>query len=133
MAEFTIPKHGEICWQELTTQDLGTAKAFYQGLFGWNLEQSKVTSEAYEEIHVHGTASGGMMQITEKWGENWQQIPSHWMTYVAVNDVAETVEKIKENGGGVCVPPFDAPGVGKMSVVNDPSGITFSVIQFVNA
>ena len=108
-------------------------KSLLSRTFRLNLEQSKVTNEAYEEIHVNGTASGGMMQITEKWGENWQQIPSHWMTYVAVDDVAETVEKIKENGGGICVPPFDAPGVGKMSVVNDPSGITFSVIQFVKA
>ncbi len=131
MAEFTTPKHGEICWRELTTQNLGAAKDFYQRLFGWAFEQSKVSTMEYDEIHFDSKAVGGMMEINEHWGENWKQIPSHWMTYIAVDDITITVEKIKANGGGVCVAPFDAPGVGKMSVVNDPSGITFSVIQFV--
>src|SRR5690349_6203867 len=35
MAEFTIPKHGEICWRELATSDLEAAKTFYSNLFGW--------------------------------------------------------------------------------------------------
>lgn len=132
MAEFTVPKHGEICWRELTTQNLSQAKEFYQGLLGWNLEQSKVSNMNYDEIHVGDTAIGGMMQIDEQWGEDWENIPAHWMTYIAVESCDEIVEKIKTNGGGVCVPPFDAPGVGRMSVVNDPSGATFSVIQFVS-
>ena len=28
MAEFTIPAHGEICWRELTTQNVDKAKEF---------------------------------------------------------------------------------------------------------
>lgn len=132
MAEFSIPKHGEICWRELTTQNAAKAKEFYQGLLGWNLEQSKVTQMKYDEIHNGNQAIGGMMQIDEQWGEGWENIPAHWMTYIAVDNCDEIIEKIKENGGGICVPPFDAPNVGRMSVVNDPSGATFSVIQFVS-
>lgn len=132
MAEFNMPKHGEICWRELTTQNAGLAKEFYQALLGWNLEQSKVTVMKYDEIHVGDRAIGGMMQIDEQWGEGWENIPAHWMTYIAVDSCDEIVEKIKENGGNICVPPFDAPGVGRMSVVNDPSGAAFSVIQFVS-
>ena len=45
----------------------------------------------------------------------------------------KTVEKIVANGGSVRVPPFDAPGVGRMSMVMDPSGANFSIIQFVQA
>ncbi|HMS40835.1 MAG TPA: VOC family protein [Pyrinomonadaceae bacterium] len=131
MAEFTIPKHGEICWRELNTQNLDAAKTFYQGLFGWNLEQSKVSPVQYDEIHFNGEAVGGMMQITKEWGENWEKIPSSWMSYIAVENCDETIEKIKLNGGDVCIPAFDAPGVGRMSVVKDPSGAAFSIIQFV--
>jgi len=133
MAEFSLPKNGEICWYELTTQNVEQAKEFYQGLFGWNLEKSKVSPIDYTEIHLGQKAIGGMMQITKEWGEGWENIPAHWMTYIAVDNCDETIEKIKMNGGGVCVSPFDAPGVGRMSVVNDPSGATFSVIQFVSA
>ena len=133
MAEFTIPEHGTICWRELTSTNVEAAKPFYQQLFGWTIEQSQVTGNIpYSEIHIDGKAVGGMMKIDEQWGENWDKIPAHWMTYIAVDNCDETVEKIKVNGGGVCVPPFDAPNVGRMSVVNDPGGATFSVIQFVN-
>jgi len=130
MAVFEKPKHGEICWRELNTQYLDAAVEFYQGLFGWTIEQSKVTPMQYKEIHFVDKAVGGMLEINECWGKNWQEIPSAWMSYIAVDDIAESVEKIKQFGGGVCIPPFDAPGIGKISVVNDPRGVPFSIIQF---
>lgn len=130
MAEFEIPKHGEICWQELNTKNLGAATEFYKGLFNWEIEQSKATEMEYKEIHFNEKAVGAMMEINEIWGEHWQNIPSAWMTYIAVDDIAESVKKIKQFGGGVCIEPFDAPNVGKISVVSDPSGIPFSIIQF---
>ena len=128
MAQFDIPKPGEICWRELATKDLPEALEFYSKLFGWKLEQTKVSQMEYKEIIVDGVAYGGMMAIDENWGP--EPPPSHWNTYVAVKNTDETVEKIKANGGSVKVPPFDAPGVGRMSVVADPSGAAFSVIQF---
>ncbi len=131
MAEFSLPKNGEICWYELTTQNVEQAKEFYQGLFGWNLEQSKVSPIDYTEIQQGQKAIGGMMQITKEWGENWENIPAHWRTYIAVENCDETLDKITANGGNICVPAFDAPNVGRMSVVTAPDGAVFSIIQFV--
>ena len=132
MAEFTKPKHGEVCWRELHTQNLGAAKEFYQGMFGWTLEQSKTTEMDYDEIHVGEKAVGGIMPITDCWGENWEKIPSRWATYISVENTDEAIEKIKQMGGGVCVEAFDAPNVGRMAVVSDPSGAAFSIIQFIS-
>jgi len=131
MAEFNVPKLGEICWRELATKDLKKAMDFYSQLFGWTLEQTKIAPMEYKEIIMDGTAYGGMMEINESWGEN--PPPSHWNNYIAVENTDETVEKIKANGGGVKVPPFDAPGVGRMAMVSDPSGAPFAVIQFATA
>lgn len=129
MAEMTMPKHGEICWQELNTKNLELAKNFYGELLGWNLEQSKLSPVPYLEIHLGEKAQGGMMEISKDWGENWEKIPSSWMTYVAVDDVDATVEKINANGGEICVAPFDAPGVGRMCVAKAPDGTAFSIIK----
>src|SRR5215467_1661967 len=131
MAQFTVPKPGEICWRELATKDLSKAMDFYSQLFGWNLQQTKVTPMDYKEIVIDDVAYGGMMEINESWGEN--PPPSHWNSYIAVADADETAEKIKANGGNVQHGPFDAPGVGRMAVVSDPSGAVFSIIQFVTA
>ena len=121
-----MSKNGEICWRELTTQNAEKAKSFYAELFGWNYKQSENSPMQYDQISKNGEDFGGVLQINEQWGENWQEIPSHWMTYISVDDCDATVEKIK---GNVCVEPFDIPNVGRMSVVYDPSGANFSILQ----
>lgn len=128
MAEYKIPKAGDVCWRELRTRDLPAATDFYSKLFGWTIEQSKVTPMAYKEIVVSGSAVGGMMPIDESWGP--EPPPTHWANYIAVENADETAEKITANGGSVRVPPFDAPGVGRMAMVADPSGADFAIIQF---
>ena len=127
MAEFNIPKHGEICWRELRTKDLPGAIEFYSKMFGWELPQTKISPMEYKEIVVDGVAYGGMMAMDENWPSG---IPSHWASYVAVDNADETAAKITEKGGTVRVPPFDAPGVGRMAMVVDPSGADFAIIQF---
>ena len=128
MAEFTNYGHGEICWRELATGNPEKAAEFYQKLFGWNIEPNKVCESGYKEIKTDGPSFGGIMQMNEEWGDPLP--PAHWMTYIAVTDVDATTEKIKQMGGSVCVEPFDAAGVGRMAVVNDPAGATFSLITF---
>jgi len=130
MAEFAVPKHGTICWRELHTRDLAKAKEFYRKLIGWELEQSKLAPIEYPEIHVDGKAIGGMMEINSTFGEGWENIPPHWKTYIAVDDCDAAFEAVKANGGKVFCPPFDAPNVGRMAMVSDPSGAFFSMIQF---
>ena len=127
MAEFNVPKAGNICWRELRTKDLPAAMEFYTKIFGWELPQTKVTPMDYKEIVLNGVAYGGMMAME---GDNWGGAPSHWATYIAVDSADETAAKITENGGSIRVPPFDAPGVGRMAMVADPSGADFAIIQF---
>lgn len=127
MADFEIPKAGEICWRELRTKDLGAAMNFYTELFGWELPQTKIAPMDYKEIVVGGTAHGGMMPMD---GDEWGDAPSHWANYIAVDSTDATLEKITANGGSIRVPAFDAPGVGRMAMVADPSGADFAIIQF---
>ena len=127
MAEFTVPAPGSICWRELATKDLPAAMEFYSKLFGWNLRQTKVTPMDYKEIILDDVACGGMMAIDENWPPD---VPSNWSTYIAVANADETVEKIVANGGSIRVPAFDTPGVGRMSIVADPAGAGFAIIQF---
>lgn len=130
MAEFNIPKDGEICWRELATRDLAAARSFYTEMFGWKLEQSKVAPSPLEYLEIHNgeTAVGGLMPIDESWGP--EPPPSHWTAYVAVKSADETAAKIKDNGGTVRHGPFDAPGVGRIVLAADPCGANFAAIEF---
>jgi len=127
MAEFNIPESNTICWRELATKDLPAAMDFYSKMFGWTLEQTKITPMDYKEIIMDGTAYGGMMAMDENWPP---EVPSHWNSYIAVDNADDTAKKIADNGGSIRVPPFDAPGVGRISIAADPTGAAFAIIQF---
>jgi predicted enzyme related to lactoylglutathione lyase len=69
---------------------------------------------------------GGLLQMTKEWGD----VPSHGSIYTQVEDVDATVAKAAAHGGSLCFPAFDAPGVGRIARIDDPSGAGFYIIRF---
>ena len=126
MSEFKMPANGAFCWNELATTDLESAQNFYKTLLGWGIKESNATGTGmvYNEIVVGGQSVGGVYKMGPEFG----QTPSHWMAYVAVEDVDAKARQVWELGGKVCVPPTDIPNVGRFCVVNDPTGATIALI-----
>lgn len=124
MSEFEMPGNGAFCWNELTTTDDEAAVRFYTELLGWQFKQGNYGGTVYNEIVAAGRPAGGIYKMGPEFGGR----PSHWMAYVAVEDVDERAQKVSELGGTVCVPPTDIPGVGRFCVINDPTGATLSLI-----
>jgi predicted enzyme related to lactoylglutathione lyase len=130
MSEHTIPANGAFCWNELSTTNLEAAQKFYTELLGWKLKQSDAApGMVYNEIIVEGRPCGGMFQMGAEFGNT----PSHWMAYVAVDDVDAKAAQVKELGGSVCVPPTDIPKVGRFCIITDPTGATISLIKLAGA
>ena len=116
---------GTICWCELATPDAQRAGAFFSNLFGWSLKAGGGEMN-YTEL-VNGTQPiGGIMPMA---GDMWQGVPPHWMAYFMVADCDATARKAWELGGKLCVEPQDIPNVGRFSVITDPQGAVFSIIQ----
>ena len=113
---------GSVCWVELQTKGLDGAKAFYSGLFGWQVGGGP----EYAEVSLPGTGPfGGLMAIQDSWGP----VPSHWHFYVQVDDCDATVAAAIANGGRALLPPTEMKGVGRFSVLADPEGAAFAVIR----
>jgi len=121
---YTMPNHGEACWIELASKDVETAKKFYTELLGWQMQQSQTTGFPYSEIQNGGRSIGGMYQMTKEYGD----APTHWMSYIAVDDVDALAKRVEELGGKVCVPPTDIPNTGRFCIITDPTGGTISLI-----
>lgn len=124
---FAMFEEHSIGWVELATKDTAKAKQFYSDLLGWTFEESKIPvadSGNYVEISVGDTKYGGMIPMNAQWGD----IPPHWGIYIMVPDVDACVAKAKELGGEICLQPFDAPGVGRIGMVTDPTGANCYVI-----
>lgn len=110
-------ENNTMCWNELMTGNIESARKFYSDLFGWKL---KVSPE-YTEIHAGDRGVGGMMQM--------DGLPPNWIPYFAVADADATAKKIKSAGGKIHKPPTDIPNTGRFSVVADPQGAWFAIIQ----
>jgi predicted enzyme related to lactoylglutathione lyase len=132
-----MPANGSFCWNELSTTDDNAAVKFYTELLGWEIKKSDAPvcegSEAppmvYNEIVVDGKHVGGIFKMGPEFGE----VPSHWMAYVAVEDVDAKAAQVAGLGGTVRVPPMDIPNVGRFCVVNDPTGATIALIMLKGA
>jgi hypothetical protein len=125
MSEQEMPASGAFCWNELATTDAEAAKKFYTELLGWKLKESQAAGVAYSEIVAGGSHVGGIYQMSAEQGG----VPSHWMAYVAVDDVDASARRTEELGGKVSVPPMDIPNVGRFCVISDPTGARLSLIK----
>ena len=114
-----------ICWNELATTDTRRAGAFYTSLFGWSTEMQVMGTGAYTRFTDAGAPRGGMMEIGPELGP----VPPHWKIYFAVSDCEGQTTLAQSLGGAVRFPPTDAAGVGRYSVLADPQGAVFAVIQ----
>lgn len=112
---------GTFCWSELSTTDQDAAKAFYSGLFGWEVSDRPVGDGAvYSMMLLDG------LQVAAIASQPRQQreagVPALWNSYVAVEDADAVAERAKSLGANVHAPPFDVLKAGRMAVLQDPQG-----------
>jgi predicted enzyme related to lactoylglutathione lyase len=115
---------GAFCWNELATRDIEKARDFYGKLLGWEFADHPHTPSKYYLIKNQGHGNGGMIQMTAEWGD----MPPYWGVYFNVTDLHVAATRLQQLGGKILVPPFDTTA-GPISVVADPQGACFSLIQ----
>ncbi len=130
-AQQEMAAQGGVGWNEPMTTDAGAAKAFYKEIFGWDGESGPVPGAEeveYTTLKLGEEQIAGLMEMGQ--GEEWQGVPPHWMPYISVTDCAACQAKVEGLGGSVRVPAKQIPGIGTFSVIADPSGGHFSIMQW---
>jgi len=128
MPEMTQYTPGSFCWMELLAADTEKAKAFYGELFGWTTNDVPGPDNSIYTILLKNDKSVGalcaMPDVAKQHG-----VPTHWQNYIAVVNVDESAERVSQLGGNVLMPPMDADDIGRMAIVQDPTGAAFSLWQ----
>jgi predicted enzyme related to lactoylglutathione lyase len=119
-----VNEPGTLCWNELATREINTAKDFYRAVFGWFGDTNAYEGTTYTEWRLGDHSVGGMLQIDEDWPD---EVPSHWRVYFQVDDCDAAAARAEELGGKVPVAPDDIPP-GRFAVVTDPHEAVFSII-----
>jgi len=128
MQETPEYKPGTFCWVELGTTDGEAAKKFYTELFGWTYNDSPVgPGMVYTMLKLDGKDIGALYQMPAEMTS--QGIPPNWLSYVSVASADESAAKAKELGATLMKEPFDVMDVGRMAVVQDPTGAVFAIWQ----
>lgn len=119
-------KHGDFCWNELMTPDVEKAKAFYKALFNWEYQEISSDGEKYTMLKTAGGEGGGIMQTpADKQG----QIPPHWMSYINVDNLDESLAKATSLGASVKIPATAVKDFGRFAIIIDPTGAHIAMWQ----
>jgi predicted enzyme related to lactoylglutathione lyase len=119
---------GTFSWAELAATDQKAAVAFYRGLFGWGLNEQPIGPEGTYSMFTlrdKEVAAAYTMRPEERQGG----APPHWNLYVTVANVDESAKRAESLGGRIFAPPFDVMDVGRMAIVQDPTGAVFCLWQ----
>jgi hypothetical protein len=134
MAGWALPKQGEFVWTEIASNDTDKCVDFYHNVFGWTFKRgdAEQTGMEYIEFSTGGDRPvGGLYQINPDWfGPN--PPPPHFITYVAVDDVDANAKLAVELGGKITRGPMDIPNVGRMAIIQDPTGAMISIFRMKN-
>jgi predicted enzyme related to lactoylglutathione lyase len=128
MREITEHDPGTFCWPELATSDQAGAKSFYTALFGWTLEEHHMGPAGVYMIFKHNNcdvAAGSGMQEQQR----AQGIRPHWLSYISVANADGAACKAKSLGGNALMGPFDVMELGRMAILQDPTGANFAIWQ----
>lgn len=118
--------NGSVCWTELMTRDIVGAKAYYSEVCGWVFEDVPMPDGMYTLGMVQGRPVIGMMDMTGLPG--FDDMPAHWFSYFAVDDVDAAVARTREIGGVIIKEPFEVPGTGRIAIIQDPTGAAMGLM-----
>ncbi|MFG3394664.1 VOC family protein [Streptomyces parvus] len=120
-----VQPEGTPCWADAMFADVEGAKSFYADVLGWTFGESLAEFGHYTQAYANGKAAAAVSPPMP--GEEGN--PSSWCLYLASQDTAATVAKVRENGGEVLVEPMEVGVFGTMALARDPGGAVFGIWQ----
>ena len=118
-----MQKNPVVFW-ELASHDMEKSAAFFRDVFEWDINMNErlgfyiapATSPPDETI------DGGIFTLGKA------RLPFVAL-YIQVADIDAKAKLIEEKGGFIVEAPFDNPGGSRICLFNEPSGVTFAMIQ----
>ncbi|MER7929663.1 VOC family protein [Streptomyces sp. NPDC096057] len=119
-------KPGTPCWISLTVHNQQAALDFYRDLFGWQGEVGPPETGGYAICTLKGKPVAGIEAMTPESG-----LPDRpmWTTYLATDNLDNTIKSATEAGGTVKMPPMDVTDRGRRAVIADPTGAAVGLWQ----
>lgn len=117
MAGATV--RGRFVWHELVTPQSAASHEFYAKTLGWQTQDWDGDPAQSMFAGPNGPLGGAVVDASTA---------SHWVTYVAVDDIDAAVEQTQSLGGSVLHPVTEIEGgAGRYAILADPQGVKFGI------
>ena len=111
--------HGRFHWNELLTNDVEAAKTFYGEIMGWTYDKMTGPEGAY---YVAIKSNNPVCAIAPMPAAAAADTPVHWFSYIEIDQLDASIASAKAAGATVLRDPLDLQDVGRIAIVQDPTG-----------
>jgi predicted enzyme related to lactoylglutathione lyase len=114
-----------VCWWELASHDAKRTVDFLKKVFDWNLTFDEklgfyLMPTSKSERQAFG--GGGVFTLRKA------KLP-FMALYIRVDDIEDKARLIEASGGFIVEGPFEIQSGAQLCLFNEPSGVTFAMIQ----
>ncbi|WP_334177215.1 VOC family protein [Pseudoxanthobacter sp.] len=124
-------KHGHFVWNELYTRDPQAAVRFYSETLGWTFDPMPM--ENGTTYYVARDGADYVAGIFQMAGPEFDGIPEHWFAYIEADDVDNRTAMVAAAGGRIIRAPWDIPQVGRIAIVQAPTGAFYGLMTSLAA
>lgn len=109
------PKQGQVCYLQIPARDLMESAAFYEKVFGWQIERP------YPSFEAPG--------LIGQWvNDRTPAAESGLLIWIHVDRIDDTLETVRASGGEVVAPP-SPDGPRWLATIRDPAGNVIGIVQ----
>lgn len=125
----TPPAPGHFCWDELLTADPDAAAKFYGSVLGLGTEHMEMPGMRYTLFLRDVKRTDGKPRQAAGMMKKPDMVPhTFWLSYVAVADCDQSMEKAKRLGATITSPPMEIPNVGRFSTLLDSTMAPIAIL-----
>lgn len=123
-----LPEPGDWIWAQLLSRNAPKAASFYKAVAGYDIVENTNTNRISDLVLTsRGYARATVRTIPAK----LDRIKPHWLPFVRVKSVAESVASAKQLGGKILIEPQPELLQGRVAVVADPTGAAIGLLEWI--
>jgi predicted enzyme related to lactoylglutathione lyase len=120
-----MPEAGGWLWHELWAHSAMQAADFYRETLGYKIKRTgKAASKTEWHLVAGGFPRAGIIQ------HGASGLPSAWLHYIRVDNLQQTIERVKRTGGSVLIAPTREFRQGHAAVIVDPMGAPLGIAEW---